>query len=38
MAGAQDGLSWCHHLSLLLLATKLSHVGYNVDGLAYRLH
>jgi hypothetical protein len=38
MAGAREG-SWSgHHLALLCLATKLSHVGADVDGLAFRLH
>jgi hypothetical protein len=37
VAGAQDGFSWCRYLSLFRLAAKLSHVGGDVDGLAYRL-
>jgi hypothetical protein len=38
VAAARDD-SWSgHHLSLLRLAIKLSHVGAEVDGLAYRPH
>jgi hypothetical protein len=37
-AHTRDG-SWCgRRLTLLRLAAKLSHVGADVDGLAYRLH
>jgi hypothetical protein len=38
VAGARDDFWGCHHLALLRLAAKLSHVGGDVDGLAYRLH
>jgi hypothetical protein len=38
MARAWDGFLGCHRLALLSLAAKFSHVGGDVDGLAYRLH
>jgi hypothetical protein len=38
MAGAWDDFWGCHHLALLHLAAKLSHVGADVDGLDCRLH
>jgi hypothetical protein len=38
MAGAQDGSWACLHFALLYLDAKPSHVGANVDGLAYCLH
>jgi hypothetical protein len=38
MADARDG-SWNgHRLALPCLAAKFSHVGADVDGLAYRLY
>jgi hypothetical protein len=38
VASAQDGLWGCHHLALLYLPTKYSHVGADVDRLACHLH
>jgi hypothetical protein len=38
VAGAQDGFWSCHHLALLRLVAKPSHMGADVDGLAYHLH
>jgi hypothetical protein len=38
VAGAWDGSWGGHHLALLYLTAKLSHVGANVDRLACRLH
>jgi hypothetical protein len=38
VAGTWDRFWGCHHLTLLHLAVKLSHVGADVDGLACRLH
>jgi hypothetical protein len=38
VAGARDDLWGCHCLAFLRLAAMLSHMGADVDGLAYRLH
>jgi hypothetical protein len=38
VVGARNGFLRDHHLGLFRLASKLFHVGANVDGLAYRLH
>jgi hypothetical protein len=38
MAGVQDSFWRWNRLALIRLAAKLSHVGANLDGLAYRLH
>jgi hypothetical protein len=38
MVGAWDGFSGCCQLALLHLVAKPSHVGVDMDGLAYRLH
>jgi hypothetical protein len=38
VAGAHDGFLGCHHLALLRLVGKLSHVGGDVEGLACRRH
>jgi hypothetical protein len=38
VAGALDGFWGCHRLALLCLVAKPSHVGVDVDGLAYRLY
>jgi hypothetical protein len=38
MADARDGSWGGHHLTSIRLVTKLSNVGANIDGLAYRLH
>jgi hypothetical protein len=37
MARAWDSFSWCCHLDPLCMAAKLSHIGGDVEGLAYRL-
>jgi hypothetical protein len=36
-ASARDGFCGCHHLALLRLVAKPSHVGVDVDGLACNL-
>jgi hypothetical protein len=38
MAGARDSSWGGHHHALLFLDAKLSHVGADVDGLAFHLH
>jgi hypothetical protein len=37
MATVQDSFWGCHHLALLCLAAKLSHVGVDVDGVCCQL-
>jgi hypothetical protein len=38
VVGTRGGLRCGHHLGLLRMAAKLSHVGADVDGLACCLH
>jgi hypothetical protein len=38
MDGARDGFWGYHHLALLHLVAKISHVGADVDELTYCLH
>jgi hypothetical protein len=37
VAGDRDDIWGCHHLALLRLDAKPSHMGVDVDGLACRL-